>query len=210
MKTNKLKRLLKFLWGLIILLLFIYVNQWVFKRWFQVGHFEWYLKNGALIGIATSVVSLVWGNMREHTGLISSNPWDYMGSYLQLVGLPIFVLGTHLKSDIGKAHRASLFDIGVSSLLFIVLCIVLLIWLVAVVPVQYFVYLICGAPGRIVSSSRCAAIAKLDGSRLAIKEIRADGEMPDGWWNAGFADKPVAITGLFSSILFVILKSMVY
>lgn len=203
-------RLFKFLIGLIILLVLLLINQWGFSSWFDIGYFDWYLKNGALIGIATTAVSMVWGNMRQHTGLISTNPWDYLGSYLQLVGLPIFVFGTHLRSNEGKAKRDSTFDVLVTIIFVIVLCAILLLWLVVVVPLQYFVYLICGAPGRLISNSQRQVVAKLKLSRLDVKEISEQEEVPEGWWNASIADKPVAITSLFSSLFFLIVKPLLY
>ena len=151
---------------------------------------------------------MVWGNMRQHTGLISSNPWNYIGSYLQLVGLPVFVLGTHLKGNKGKTRPGSIFDVLITIIFIFVLCVVLLMWLFVVVPLQYFVYLICGAPGRLISNSQRQAVARLKFSRLDVKEISKADEVSEGWWNASIADKPVAITSLFSSLFFLIAKPL--
>ena len=124
----KAKPLFKSFFGLIILLVLLLVNHWVFSIWFKLEYLDWYMKNGALIGIVTAAVSMIWGNMREYTGLISANPLNYIGSYLQLVGLPIFVFGTHMRSNKGNAQGTSAFDILVTTIFVIALCVVLGAW----------------------------------------------------------------------------------
>ena len=204
----KINQFYKSLLGLTILVLLVFASQLLFKLWIKADFFTWYLKNGAMIGIATTAVSLVWGNMRLHSGLISANPWEYIGSYLQLVGLPIYVFGTHLKSDTSKKRAISLFDMLVTVLFMIVLSIVLLLWLITIVPLQYFIYLICGAPGRFLSNSPRIPIAKLQASKLTVEDAAKNTKLPEGWWNASIADKPVALTSLFSSLFFLILKPL--
>lgn len=201
-------RFLHSLLGLILLLALLFINQWIFNRWLSINYFEWYLQEGILIGVATAGVSMVWGDMREHTGLISANPWNYLGSYLQLAGLPIFVFGTHLKRNKGEAPSASIFDTFITMIFAIVLCAILLIWLVVAVPLQYFVYLICGAPGRLTSNSQRQAVARLELSSLEVKEISKGDVISDGWWNASITDKPVTITSLFSSLFFLIAQPL--
>ena len=204
----KAKPLFKSFFGLIILLVLLLVNHWVFSFWFKLEYLDWYMKNGALIGIVTAAVSMIWGNMREYTGLISANPLNYIGSYLQLVGLPIFVFGTHMRSNKGNAQGTSAFDILVTTIFVIALCVVLVIWLVTVVPLQYFVFLICGAPGRLFSNSQRQAVAKLNQTSLDIKEIGKKEEVPEGWWNVSISNKPVAITSLVSSLFFLIANTL--
>jgi predicted permease len=172
----------------------------------SLSYLDWYLENGAVIGIATAAVAMVWGDMRQHTGLISANPWQYIASYLQLVGLPIFVFGTHLKSSKSSTKRASLLDTLITIVLVLILSLILIIWLLVVVPVQYAVYLLCGAPGRIISRSQYHAIAQFVNKRLEVKEVSKNETVPDGWWLASIADKPVAITSLFSSLFFFIVN----
>lgn len=51
--------------GLVILLCFVYVNHWVFTHWLNMSYIEWYIESGALIGIVTTAISLVWGDMLD-------------------------------------------------------------------------------------------------------------------------------------------------
>jgi hypothetical protein len=85
---------------------------------------------------------------------------------------------------------------------------IVIIWLVVIVPLQYFVYLICGAPARAFSHSQRQPIARLKGSQLEVKEISTNEKVPEGWWSASLSQKPVAITNLFVALFFLIVKSL--
>lgn len=205
---SNIKRMLSSFVGVVILIVFVMLNQWVFSHWLKMNYFEWYLQGGVLIGIVTTAISMVWGDMRQHTGLIASNVWDYIGSSMQLVGLPVYVFGTHLRSADGNMKVHSVFDMLVGVMLIIILSIALFIWLIVVVPLQYFVFLISGAPGRLISHSQKQVIARLNHTQLKFKEIAPGDKVSEGWCNVSLSDKPVAITGLFSSLLFVIIQPL--
>ena len=165
--------------------------------------------NRRSINLVSSVASMAWGDMNKHTGLISSHPSNYMGSCLQLVGLPIYTLGTHLRNNKGELRAIAILDLILTIPLFLALVGAMVIWLVVIAPPQYFVYLICGAPARILSQSKRQTIAQLKGTQLTITEIGSDEKIPEGWWSASISQKPVAITNLFASLLFLIVKPLI-
>lgn len=196
------------LMGLFILLVLAGVDHWLFATFFNTNHLQWYMNQGPLIGLVTAIVPMVWGDINKHTGLISAHPWDYFGSCLQLVGLPIYVLGTHLKSRKDRSERRFSFDLFITVFFVPILSMVILIWVIVVVPLQYFVYLICGAPGRAFFQSDRRPIAQLRTRKLEVAEISKSEKIPDGWWDAGISDKPVSITNLFQSLFFLILQQI--
>lgn len=200
--------LLTLLLGLATLLAVLFINDRLFKYVFDTSYLSWYQSHGALIGLALSAFSLVWGDLRNHKGLISPHPWDYIGSCLQLVGLPIYILGTHLRSNNRAPQSVSAADLLAATVLIATLTLVLLIWLVVAAPIQYFVYLICAAPGRVFASSKVKVLGRFKGSRLEIMqggEPLADSE---DWSNFDINDKPVALANLFSALFFLILNSL--
>ena len=209
MKYMNYHPILSFLAGLAILLAFLVVDQWIFSTWFKNTHLNWYLANGALIGLASSITSMAWGDMNNHIGLISPHPLHYIGACLQLAGLPIYTLGTQLRSNKSGHGPQALFDLILTIPFLIVLVGVVVIWMVVIVPPQYFVYLVCGAPARILSQSKRQPIAQLKGAQLNINEIRSDEKVPEGWWSASMSQKPIAITNLFVSLFFLILKPLI-
>jgi hypothetical protein len=185
--------------GLLILLSLIIFDQWFFVNWFDTTYIEWYLANGALIGLVSSFVSMAWGNLDRHTGLISSHPLDYLGACAQFIGLPIYSLGTSLVGS-----RGNLFDRLVTGTLALALSAAFVVWFVVVVPLQYFVYLVCGGPGRVFSRSTRRAIARLEGTRLEVKDTGEVKEIHPGWWDASIGNKPVTTANLLSSLFFLV------
>ena len=92
-----LRHLLTFIAGLGILLTLSIINNWIFIAWFNTTYLKWYLANGTLIGLASTIASLAWGDMNKHAGLISAHPFGYIGACLQLFGLPLYTNGHALK-----------------------------------------------------------------------------------------------------------------
>ena len=146
---EKMRGLRGFIIGWVIVFMLAAFNHWLFTTWFGITYLDWYLKNGALIGLVTAGVALTWGDMNKHTGLISAHPLVYLGACLQLVGIPLFVMGTHLRSNPDNRKPRSLFDALVTVLLVLIPTVVMLVWLVVVAPLQFFVYLICGGPAGV-------------------------------------------------------------
>lgn len=181
------RRLLTFLAGLGILILLLVVNHWIFENWLNTPYLKWYLESGSLVAVVSTVTSLTWGDINRHSGLISAHPLNYLGACLQLVGLPIYSLGTHLKASRSQQEAHSLFDLLLTIPCLLILVITLILWLLVIAPPQYFVYLICGAPARTFSRSALQPIAQLKGSKLEIREFEKEKELPTGWWSASLS-----------------------
>ena len=161
-----------------------------------------------MIGLALSAFTLFWGDLKNHPGLISPHPWHYIGSCLQLVGLPINILGTHLRTENRSATKVSFFDMLISAFFIVVLTLLLLTWLVVAAPLQYFVYLICAAPGRVFAASKVKMLGRFKGSKLEIRQIEKSYPNIEGWSNLDISDNPVALANLFSALFFLILSSL--
>ncbi len=199
-----MRRVLPWLAGLLLLLGMCAVNQLIFTRWFDTSYFGWYLANGSVIGLTTSIVSLAWGDINRHIGLISAHPLNYVGSNLQLAGLPMYEMGTRLRTRKGWGAGA---DTLIASLVTAFLAGAILLWVQIVVPVQYFVYLLCGAPGRVFHGSRDRVAARLvHGARLEVLAFGPGEEPQAGWWEAGLGGKPVALTGIVTALFLTILR----
>ena len=203
------RRPLAFFAGLGVVLALLAIDQWIFITWFSATHLKWYLTVGASINLFFSVAAMAWGDMEKHTGLISPHPLSYLGACLQLVGLPVYALGTHLRSNKGELRSLALFDIILTILLLLTLFAAMVIWLLVIAPPQYFVYLICGSPMRILAQSKRQPIAQLKGTQLTVAEIGSDETIPEGWWSVSLNKKPVAVAGLFASLFFLAAKLMI-
>lgn len=203
-----MQRALTVLAGLGIIVTLLALDHWLFITWFHTPHLHWYLTVGASISLVSSVVSMAWGDLEKQRGLISAHPFTYIGAALQLVGLPLYTLGTHLRSHAGEPRTRPTVDLLLTIPLVLMLVGAMAVWLVVIAPPQYVVYLLCGAPARMFSQSTRRPIAHLQDTQLAVAEIATHEKTPDGWWNIGLSQKPVAVTNLFTSLFLFIVKPL--
>jgi hypothetical protein len=195
-----------FLGFAILVALFVF-DHWVFSKWVGIAYWRWYLMNGTLIGLITPIVFKAWGDLADqHTGLLDPHPFVYLASCLQVIGLPISSLGTQLQSNEGQA---SWFDYVLTLVWVLILLASILLWFVVVVPAQYVVYFVCGAPIRFMLGSDRVPIATLAGVRLAFNNIDKRETVPEGWKNVSIAKSPVSMTNVLGALLFGILRAFV-
>lgn len=124
------------------------------------------------------------------------------------MGLPIYILGTHLKTANRGSKKIAFIDVLISGILIIVLTLVLLIWLIVAAPIQYFVYLISAAPGRVFAASKVKVLGRFKGSRLEVKQTGDSYPAMEDWSDFDISDKPVALANLFGALFFLILNSL--
>jgi hypothetical protein len=80
-------------------------------------------------------------------------------------------------------------------------------WLLIVVPLQYFVYLMSGAPAREATASRARVWYRFTPREIHIEEAWKSDEMPEGATESGFSLKPVSFTAtITAALLFAVSK----
>lgn len=191
--------LLTVLSGLVILLALCALNHWLFASLWGLSYATWFIAKGVQISLAAALAALAWGSLDKHSALISAHPLVFIGAHLQLIGLPIYALGTTLR------HAKGAWPDRCLTLVFAVLISSgLLLWALVVAPAQYFLILLCGAPARVMQGSKQIPVAHMDEPRLALSVGEASAALGDGTWNASLAQKPVTLTqGLIALSLFV-------
>ena len=195
----------------LVILALIALNQFVFNLVFKISYFEWYLKNGSLIAAASVLVTFAW-DVNKNTGLISANPREYFGSYLQLIGAQSISLGAIGKKQQRKSEeRNSVFGIPIlDSLMFIVFAVLMLViflsWIIIVVPIQYFFILFLGGPARIYLASPVKVLARFNHTQLETKEIPWEEKKPDDWMDLSMANKPVSFTYALIALALVVVR----
>lgn len=201
--------------SIILAILFIcaiyLLNHWLFNAIFHRSYFSWYVNTGPVFGLVGIVIASAWKNLDEHTGLISKNPYEYLGSYAQVAGLAMGTLAP-LVDPKCYSTRPPLLDyvIGLFSVLLLVFTIVA--WLIFVVPLQYFVFFVCGALPRVAANSSIRVVAWLQGptrKQLEFKEQLMDGAIPENGWVATVTDKPFKLTAAFSAAFLFLLGQII-
>ena len=191
---------------LLLLIGLVALNEALFRLIGQISYVEWFIKNGSQIGAIGTLVTLVW-DLNKHTGLISASPSQYVGSYFQLLGLTYLSLGTQMApKNRRKDETISFFESIFLVLINLILAVLYFLWMVIVAPIEYFVILILGIPGRVFLKSNLRVIAKFDNTQLEHKEIQKDEELPKGWMDVSYSSKPVTLTIALTTLAFAIIK----
>ena len=186
------------------LLAVCFLDWWILGKLFGLDYIRWYVNAGPIIGLATAAFGAAWGGMDRNAGLVSAQPFNYVGACLQVVGLPILVFGTHLRSD-SHDNRPPLRDSLAGVPLILVFTVSAIGWLLLVAPPQYFVFLVCGAPSRIAMATSKSVYAHFAERKVEFEIVPRGDSLPQGWWDASMRDKPVTLASAFSAAtLFVV------
>jgi hypothetical protein len=188
----------------------LWLDDWVFRRVFQIAHWRWYLENGVEIAFVATTVALVWKEVFEsNTALISAEPAVYYAANFHLIGVCIETLGVQLQSEPGQPRRVPWHELLFGLPLVMALGISLALWLLVVAPAQYFLVLVGGAPARILATAPNQLVLWFENDRLRTGKIPRDQAVPEDRMAASFSQKPVAVTNLFVSLLLLGLRHVV-
>ena len=72
-------------------------------------------------------------------------------------------------------------------------------WLLLIVPVQYFVYLVTGAPAREACASPVRALYLREGKISVFAQTRKSETIPEGAVESGFSAQPVSFTAAITA-----------
>ena len=168
------------------------VFHWLFSYFLELDYFEWYLRNGANITWAMSLFALIWGDLNKLPFLISSRPSEYAGGYASILSevfLTLAGLGVVKPKSEPPITSYWVMDQLIGMAVSTIFSILILSWVVVIAPIQYFFFIICGAPARIILCSQ----QKIEGSDTK-------------WWSVSLSEKPVAVTAAFTGMILWILK----
>jgi hypothetical protein len=191
---------------LLLLVGLVAINEVLFRLIGHISYIEWFIKNGSQIGIVGTLVTLVW-DLNKHTGLISASPSQYVGSYQQLLGMTYIALGRQMFSKNRKdGQNESFLDTIMVIIITLILVGLYFIWMIVIAPFQYFVILFIGAPARVFLNSDVNVITKWDGTRMKHEELPKGEEVPKGWMDVSYSNKPVTFTNALITLTFAIVK----
>ena len=91
---------------------------------------------------------------------------------------------------------------GIAGLLAAILMVsALVVWFVAIVPLQYFIVLVAGGPARLALKLRSRATSPIGGQEHAPPDTNGLGE-----WESNFVSAPVSITNAVAALLILAVK----
>ena len=122
-------------------------------RLFDASYVDWYVANGSGLAVALGVFSLAI-KLDDEPGLIAAHPADYLGAWFSFVAHGFLWLGNIVHSDSYESGSAPFWDSLVTFLFSLAWAVAAFAWLAVVVPAQYCVTLVCGAPARLTLAAR--------------------------------------------------------
>jgi hypothetical protein len=192
--------------GLAALTALIAADELVLRALFGTHYLSWYLANGAIVSLVVAFVTLAWGDLNDLPGLISAHPLEYAAAHVALCALPSQSLAAILAPR-GEARPESA-PIGLpvlDAILTVAVTLVLLAAFVAfmlvVAPIQFFVYLVAGAPGREACASPERAWYRIRAREILVESGPRTGELPAGADESAYTSRPVTFTAAIASAL---------
>lgn len=168
-----MKGIIFYLIGWVIFAALFRANLYLFEYFLKLNYYQWFIKQGAFISIITGLIYFFKAEATKESndiGLISGHPLDFLGAHMQLLGLLFLALGSGLKgSRITKFHL--FVDLIITLSIILPLAILLVGWLFVILPCQYMVYFICGAPSRLFQTSESSTLVKA--TSLSTKDGKA-------------------------------------
>lgn len=176
------------------------INSWAFQKIFSTsitGYLNWYVNTGPFINLAVLAFGAAWSVLDNNVGLVSAHPLIYIRACRKLAGLPIYAFGGHLRRE--NHEGQPLLDLLFGMPLIVLFVVASFAWLVLVAPLQYFLFLVCGAPSRIALRSHYRLRAEVDGEILSFRVLTRCEPDPESGWEASMRDKPVTLANAFGA-----------
>lgn len=200
------------------------VNWSLFHYLLKSSYIDWYITKGPLISIAASLFAVVWKDLNKNGNLISANPTIFLGANLNLVGTHAQVIGYILKNSGDRlrtpkplkssnslavykeilARIAEIFDGFATLFVTLLILLALVVWFFAMVPLQYFIILIAGAPARLALKLRHGDTDSDRGQEHAPEKIKGFDE-----YLKNCLSSPVSFTNAVAALLIFTLNLLI-
>jgi hypothetical protein len=196
------------------------LDSFLFDLLFDENYVRWYVENGTAVGLISGFVVLTLDLDRHPSArsLVSLNAIRYLAGWIGVLAnfqiswaVAMRAPGREQKLDQmrlsmrSRAHRIALsfivvFDMLMGAVIAFLAMIAAAIWLLVIVPFQYFVFMICGAPSRLAeSSSEYAYVVEREGIELTVAD--KSNPIPEDAVPIGISTRPVAVTNFFAVAL---------
>jgi hypothetical protein len=174
--------------------------QLLVRYLFGANYLSLYLRYGYFVSLAFTFVTLIL-DLDQNRDLISTHPFRYAMACLHLMRGPLQAVGADFKRDTADQHTTHqhevgpaepspwgmvlglaqsfmhVFDLFLSGFFSIAFIIAVAAWLLLAAPLQYFIFIVCGAPARVIEKSMRKAHLALHQADANILEVPAGGEV---------------------------------
>lgn len=213
--------------ALAIIVGLILLNNGLFATFFETNYLHWYIQNGTFISFGITFISFVSQSFNKDVDTVSADPLTYGLTYLVYLAIPLGLLGKKMEINAGLSEEArefaeaeqvdrspsmsvsnetSLLARLINSLFMLlwapILLLIPLLWILVVVPPQYFVFLICGAPARYIHQGDFRAVVDKKDNEVVVRYARYSEELAKGTYGVSLGIEPFPLTNLLSILFF--------
>jgi len=199
-----MKKAVIYISGWLVIAGLLATNYYLFNHFLKLSYIKWFIEQGTFISIITGLVYIFREKDTKDLGLISDHPFDFLGAQLQVLGMLFLALGDGLKGSRGSKFHLQV-DSIITLIIFLPLSVILIGWFLIVIPCQYLVYFICGAPSRFFQTSNTARI--IEASSLSVKE---DEQPQKTSFELDIKKKPFEFTNAIAALVLFILSQILF
>jgi hypothetical protein len=226
--------------GLGIILGLIVANYMFFQEVLELNYFRWYLDTGPLVHVVFALIALGL-NLDKNLDLIAVRPNQYIYGCLEITTQQFMQLAGGLgrvrndqdllggptppKTNLAWDVLSFLFHAAITLAFSVAFFVAALAWLLLVAPIQYPLYIFCGAPARMFAGSTYSppdmgremvsepdstgvspsdVHGQLDHQQAVTEPQESDDEQDEsasGLLPTGFATRPVTFTASLAALV---------
>lgn len=186
--------------GVVVLLLSL--NIWCFQRYLGISYWTWYIDKSLWVTLGPALLGFVTSELDDNPDLISPNILRYLRSWSVLLSGWFRSIAAALAPS-PKDHSCwNQIDGVIAFPFFLAMMAGMLLWFLIVVPGQFFVNLVAGAPVRAcLASSRRCVIEKKPGGLTELREESKDSPISESTIELSLIRKPVSATGTIAALM---------
>lgn len=173
----------------------IFLQRYLMDRILDLDFFDSFLRYGAQISWLVAIFTLVFGDLNKNPDMISARPLEYLRGYALILSTVFSslasILGQRRKIESPPVTQYLLLDSLFALLVLFPFSLFILAWIVLVIPIQYFVYVICGAPARYSLYSNIRIVVTQTGTSTT----------DDDWSSPDVSNTPVTLTAALSGFM---------
>jgi hypothetical protein len=219
-------------------------NFFVFSRFLDVSYPRWYLTHGSIISLVFAAFTLGM-NLDKESGLVSANPGDYLRATIRVRRDFGLQFKGAVGADIGREPREPPANYNLhkvegiikeagflpESMVVVVFTFAFFLavraWFLVIAPLQYVLYLVCGAPARRFAGSTWQESnampaeqdelverkpATMESNETPLNEGELEGRKPDvlgARWKTVYSYKPVTFTATVTAIVLWVISQFI-
>jgi hypothetical protein len=217
--ARNLRKFKTFLFSLFALGVWVWILNWLFRRYGAVSYFTWFIKNGSAISLATAFLALVRKRPEEQKDLLSWHPLIFLRSCMVLAAMFFSAIaanlappvdGANYSDDAADSNAAARWDSLFALIMDLLMALAVLGWLLAFAPGFYLLSVFTGAPARReFRGTGQRVVVATEGLHTTIEEQPDSSTVRNGAIDISLGTQPFALTNALNAAVLFFAKMLI-